>query len=78
MLAIETSSTNKCGATATTPATAKRDAWSSAIEAPSLWPKSQGDAMSRRASSRGSTSKACSCMKSGAQRSWGGFDVERP
>ena len=71
MLAIETSSTNRCGATATTPATGWRAACSSAIEAPSLWPKSQGRSMPRRAKSRGRTSIACSCMKSGAQRSAG-------
>ena len=51
MLATETSSTKRCGATATTPATGWRAACSSAIEPPSLWPKSQGRSMPSAASS---------------------------
>ena len=47
----ETSSTKTCGASTTTPATAsgKRAACSSAIEPPSLWPKSQGVSSMRSA-----------------------------
>ena len=71
MLAIETSSTKTCGASATTPATSwKRAACSSAIEPPSLWPNSHGplDAERARAAPAGPRAPA-RCMKSTPQRS---------
>ena len=58
--------------------TAWRAACSSAIEPPSLWPKSQGRSMPTAAKSAGSTSSAWRCMKSTAQRSLAGRGVERP
>ena len=81
MLVIDTSSTNRCGATAITPATRSgyAAAYSSAIDPPSLWPNSHGQrSMARCAKSAGSTSCACRCMKSTGQRSAGGRGVDAP
>jgi hypothetical protein len=84
MLAIDRSSTMMWGATAITPATASgcSAALMSAIEPPSLCPKSHGRVPSRptlsAASTRGSVSRASTCMKSGVQRSACGRGVERP
>jgi hypothetical protein len=71
-------------ARAITPATlrGKAPACSSAIDAPSLWPKSQGGARStstrNAASSAGSASCAWMCMKSGRHRRACGRGVEPP
>ena len=51
-----TSSTKTCGASRARPLTGWRAAWTSAIEAPSLWPTSSGSGASSWASSAGSTS----------------------
>ena len=84
MLATETSSTTMCGASTMAPCSASGNAaaYSSAMEPPSLWPKSQTrsrcGSMSSARSKAGSTSRACLCMKSGAQRSSAARGVERP
>ncbi len=66
--AIESGSTNTCGASATTPRTllcagrVAAPAWMSAIDAPSLCPMSTGLSMARMSSSAGSTDIASTCM----------------
>ena len=78
MLATETSSTNTCGATATTPATGCRAAWSSAIDAAVAVAEEPGPLDAERREQRGQHLVRLVVHEVGRPALVGGLGVERP